>query len=171
MKISAKLLEVIVCLFMFVPISGCGKKHSSVWEQQQKLLQEEDKLYAAYLVADVNHARQILERKLQLLEGDVELERNGWAHAHFMDYSRLYVLEKHIGNEDGAEADLIKARYWFLQSGELGKMPIGQVMEEVRKFDANRIFEMVDNQDSSATGGKGPNYLKDLRASGSAGKQ
>jgi hypothetical protein len=99
----------LVCIFLSALLSGCGHGRSDLWKRQEEVLKEQDRLYEAYLVADVSHARQILDQKLRLLEDDTSLLRSGWAHAQFMDYARLYALERRVGNAESAEADLIKS--------------------------------------------------------------
>jgi hypothetical protein len=127
-------------------------------------MKEQDELYGAYLTADLPRAREILRHKIQIDESQALLAEAGIRveHDYFLDCSRLYVLERRSGNDDSAEAALIKARYWFLRSGESSQMPARQLAEEVRTFNAERILSMVDEQDRAKTAGKGPNYLGQL---------
>ena len=162
-----RLLQVIVCFFLATLFFSCEKKQPDLWNQQHELLNEKDKLYRAYLAADVLHARQILEQTVKLLENEKVLERVGLARDLFQEYSRLYVLDKRVGNEDSAEVELIKARYWLVCVSEFSGLPSNKVMENVRPANASDILAMVDKQDKLATGGIGPKYLKEI-AKGSA---
>ncbi|MDB6016748.1 MAG: hypothetical protein JWR19_1237 [Pedosphaera sp.] len=143
-------------------LSGCVSKQHRLWEQQQTFFEEDTKLFHAYLSADENQVRPILEQKIQLLEKDTSLSRDGWAQRISWEYSHLYVLEKRTGNQDSAEANLVKARYWFLRACELSDMPAQQKMDEFKRADANFIFAMVDKMDKALTDGKGPKYLQNL---------
>jgi len=167
----SRLYQLVACLLILSVVSGCENRQANVHDQEQKLLKDDDNLYEAYLQADTDHARQILGQKIQLSESDRILEQAGFRFEHrlFLDYARLYVLEKRAGNEEAAEAALIKGHYWLLRGCEMEKMPVQQAIEQLRTATSDQIVSMVDKQDKSATGGIGPKYLQSIHA-GATGK-
>jgi len=163
MKLNLNIpLQALLCFFLATLLLGCEKKQSNLWKQQHALLDEQDKLYQAYLTADVYQARQILQQKVKLFENDTILERSGLARDLFQEFSRLYAFDKRVGNNDSAEVDLIKAHFWLVRDFELGGLSSDKVMEKVRTANADDILAMVDKQDKMASNGKGPKYIQDV---------
>jgi hypothetical protein len=150
-------------------LCGCGNKLANLQKLQQTLFKEQDDLYESYLHADAYHARRILEQKIHLNESQTTLAQAGFQFefSYYIDYCRLYVLDKRIGMENNAELDFIKAKYWFIKSGERIGMPITQLGEEVRVATPEHIMEMISKQDKMNNNGKDPEYIKALKPPGS----
>ena len=153
----------IECLLMACILLGCtGNKRQATWSQQHSIIEEQDRLYRIYLSTNLDGAKQALQIALTQLDQDTYLERAGRAHDLFLNYSRLYVLHKRSGDTNNADIDFIKARYWFLQGGELEKLSKEEIEEQLERFDAEGIAAMVDKQDKDSTDQRGPLYEQNL---------
>ena len=162
MKTCPRLLQLCVLLIMAMLLSGCENMRSDLWKQQHEVLNDIDKSYRAYLIADVLHARQILEEIVRLLEDDKVLGRVGLARGLFEEFSRLYVFDKRTGDKKSADVDLIKVHYWLVRTLELNGLPSNTVMEKIQSANGDDILAMVDKQDKAATSGIGPKYLQEI---------
>ena len=132
---------------------------------------ENDKLYQEYITSDLAQARKALEKMAEHTSAEIRVSGPaigvdfGLYHVLFIDYARLYALEKRAGNEDMAEAWLIKARYWLLLKLEqAGTMSIQDRMDGFRRVgDADHLLHAVTVLDTGADGeGKGPKYLQEI---------
>lgn len=67
-------------------------------------------------------------------------------------YSLLYCLEKRLGNQDAADADLIKVKYWWLRSAELGGNKISEkiMVAQAESIDDAKITNAFGKGDMSA---------------------
>lgn len=119
---------------------------------------ELDKLYQVYLDGTIEQARRALLQSIALLEK--ESDKKAVAHAQWLNYSRLHVLEERAENHALAEASLLKARYWFLRKLELSGEPTEKAMEIVRGFTGPKCAEIVDQFDRDHTDKKGPKYVR-----------
>jgi hypothetical protein len=165
MKFYSRSILVAVCILQCVLQLGCGSKQSELIERQKEvdeLHEKERLLYATYFTGDANHARKSLEEEVCLLESSKALVPSGQAGALFVVHSRLYVLEKRLGNGIRAEANMIKARYWYLRGGELQGSSIDKVIEEIEAGTPERIMDMIDKLDKEVNNGNGPKYLQDI---------
>ncbi len=115
-------------------------------------------LFAGYLEGDVDRARQSLDKRIQLFESSKALEPCGQAGILFLEYSRLYALEKRAGTDAKAESALIKARYWALRNLELKEVPTNEAITKIRSYSTDKILEMVDEFDKEPSHGMGPKY-------------
>jgi hypothetical protein len=142
-------------------LGGCASTDSKKLE----LNQDAERLYRAYLEDNVNEARQNLQQILDLFQSPKAevLARDARAHTLYVSYARLYLLEKRAGRKDNAEAALVKARYWGLESYELSedgwktRVPLGEFMSATGP---DRIAEMIDKLDKTASSGRGPKYAQ-----------
>ena len=138
---------------------------TSTESKKSEVIRETDVLFKAYLEADVPHARQTLEQMIQLFRSQraQALGASYQAHSLFCAYARLYVLEKRTGNLDNAEAALVRARYWQLESyvsSEDGWKNRVSLRELLSHNKSDNIVEIVEKLDKPANGGKGPKYAQ-----------
>ena len=125
----------------------------------------------SYLQGDVKQARECLEKNARLLEEGTVLEPIGRAQMLHLTYFQLYVLEKRAGNEDAAEAALIKARYWVLKKAELLGVNVEKAIQEIRDFTEEDIFEYIDEINRRHNNGKEPAYVRTLESTGNVGQE
>lgn len=167
MKVPSLLLLLPIFIVALGALHGCRFKQSDSIERQTKkyydFSERSDQLYAIYLTGNANEARQSLEKDIDsIIEGKEYLEPGGRAGMLFLAYCRLYVLEKRLGNNVEAEANLIKARYWLIRKGELLGLPTGETMQEVLKFTPAKIVETIDAFDKKLNDGSSPNYFQSI---------
>src|SRR5947207_15989225 len=98
-------------------------------------------------MGNVSNARASLLAAAQLLENGTVLEPNGRCELLAKTYFRLYVLETRVADENAADAFVIKAKYWSIKRGELQGVPIGQIMDELKRDSPKRIMEYIDQFD------------------------
>ena len=139
--------------------------------QQKEIVRRSQELMRSYLQGDVEQARECLQKNARLLEEGTVLEPIGRAQMLHLTYFQLYVLEKRVGNEDAAEAALIKARYWVLKKAELLGVNVEKAMQDIRDFTEERIFEYIDDIDRRHNNGKEPAYLRTLRNTVNVGQE
>jgi hypothetical protein len=163
MKLNRLLVAVAIGVMFTTFLNGCASAQSGKLE----VIQDSGKFYKVYLEGDVNQARQNLEQMIEFFKGQRAkvLGPSGQAHYLFCSYARLYVLEKRVGNKDNAEAALIKARYWQLESYELSdddwksRVPMDEFMPNTTP---EKISEIVDKLDKGSNNGKEPKYVQYL---------
>ena len=155
--IGAYAPALLVCSFMFTfaLLLGC---HTRRIDPADEVAKESDRLYRAYLEGDRDQARRSLGETIRLIE-NANLQPWGQANSLIFTYSRLYVLEKRSGNDELAEAALLKTRYWYLRQHELGGDSLAQAASAVKLFTAEKCMEFVDIWDLDHTAGKGPKYV------------
>jgi hypothetical protein len=121
---------------------------------------EMEKLYQVYLNGTVEEARRALLQSIEMLENEKSSDQKASAHARWLNYSRLHVLEARAGNHDLADAALLKARYWFLRKLELAGDSTEKAIILVRGFSGSKCAQVVDQFDREHTDKKGPRYLR-----------
>ena len=125
------------------------------------MFRQSQKLFEKYLEADATNALQILEEEIHLLENaKVPLYVPRQATVLFTECSRLYVLEKRLGNESKADLALTKVRYWALRRFESAGDMSERELEELQSFTPERITQIVDASDKVHTRGKGAKYAR-----------
>jgi hypothetical protein len=130
-----------------------------------------DEMYGAYLAGNREEVKHNIEQAISLIENS-KVPVLVQAHGLWLEYSRLYVLERISGNELLAEASLLKARYWLLRKAELAGTNSEEAARQVIQwFTADKCVEIVDQWDKAYTQGKGPNYARDLTTSGPKAKR
>lgn len=156
----------IVVLGISAGLFGCHSPSGKLIRQREITKQSEE-LGRRYLEADVDNARQCLLQDAKLLEEGTVLEPIGRAQLLSLTYLRLYVLERRVGNDAPAQANLIKAQYWSLKKGELTEVTIKEAIRQINEFSATRITEYIDEFDRRHNGGKAPQYLQALQVDSS----
>jgi hypothetical protein len=149
-------------MVLIIPLCDCGCKKDDLGGRQLEMAEKLEQLDRAYCAADVTSARQILQQEIETLENCTSWSRDAVASRLFLNYARLYVLAKRIGDQDSAETALIKARYWFLRAEELSGSSTSNAMVNLRWRTDEHIFESAVKWDNAVTSGKGPKYLQDL---------
>jgi len=135
---------------------GCQPKQTA---SEEAVFQQSQRLFETYLEGDAASAKQSLEKEIELLEnGRVPLYMPRQATVLFAECSRLYALEKRLGNDTSAELALIKARYWNLRRYEADGNLTTNKLDELRSFTPEKILKTIDASDKLHTQGKGPRY-------------
>lgn len=132
----------------------------------QEVRTQLDRLYTRYLNGDREEAKRSMQEAVAMIQSSklgAEFERFESA-SLFLAYARLYVLEKRAGNGELAEADVVKARYWYLRKDELSGKSVEEASAAVAEFTPERCMAFVDEWDRGCTDGLGPKYARDGRA-------
>jgi len=154
------MMQVIILLLglgSLLSLSGCSKQI----DREEAIFQQSQRMFEAYLVGDETTARRNLESEIKLLENPtVTLYLPRQATVLFMECSRLYVLEKRVGNIQKADVALTKARYWNLRRFESDGDLTATKLEDLESFTQDKILQLVDDSDKVHTKGKGPKYVR-----------
>jgi hypothetical protein len=137
-------------------LAGCAGTRT---EDGQMFTKKADSLYAQYLAGTPEQARQALEATIKLAAA-AKLSPFGEADCLCFAYARLYALESKSGRAAAAEADLVRARYWYLRQRELGGATPDEASKAVANFTGEQCMAFVDKWDKDHSGGRGPKYLQ-----------
>jgi hypothetical protein len=159
------MIHVLIVGLALVILPGCSHPDSDE-DRQLDVLRRTEQFYRAYLNGDQAEARRSLEQAAKLLESSTVLEPSGRAFHLFLTHSRLYALDKRIGDGPRAEAELAEIHYWLVKRLESLGLPAQQVADELREYDVERIMKFVDQTDRKVNSGGVPKYVLD--AAGSA---
>lgn len=151
----------ILGVFLLILV-GCSR-HDKTFLEQKRITDASNQLDRDYLQGDVNRARDSLEKNAELLEKGKVLEAYGRSILLDVVYSRLYVLEKRVGNNAAAEASLIKQRFWSLNTKELSGEDTEHAVAEVDEMDSGKLFDLVNRVDEKENGGRVAAYVESLR--------
>src|ERR1041384_770207 len=106
-------VAVLSLILGFGSFVGC---HSSLAQREEAVFQTSQRLFEKYLEGDAATAKQSLEQEIRILENPgIPLYVPRQAFVLFVECSRLYVLEKRLGEPVKADLALVKARYWNLK--------------------------------------------------------
>jgi hypothetical protein len=117
-----------------------------------------ENLYRIYLNGDRAEAKQSMKDAAVLLERAARAPLRVRAHGLWLAYSRLYVLEKEDGNPALAEADSVKARYWYLEEREASGDSPAEAARAVQTMTADKCADIVRRWDERKNDGKGPRF-------------
>ncbi|MGD1084178.1 MAG: hypothetical protein ABSA47_05405 [Verrucomicrobiota bacterium] len=148
-----------LCLVTIPLILGCHSKEERESRNLAELRKKTEGLYELYLSGDYKQAKDNLDRIVELNQ-ITEQPLNDRAHALFFTYARMYALERTVGNDNLAEAELVKSRYWALLEAESGGHNDTEAGEYVKPMTGDFIFNFIVQWDERASGGRGPNYMK-----------
>lgn len=159
----------VVCL-MFLAARGCDRKDtprtsppvSDPNHVVDKICETTAPLYQSYLDGDRDQARRGLEQILSTVENTPGLPSKFRNRDMWLNYARLYVLEKRTGNPLLAEAHLIEARYWHLRElrGSEG-LSSDQAASQEAEWTPEEYARWVDRLDAPRTPERqGPRYLR-----------
>lgn len=126
----------------------------------QDLVGQLDKLYYGYLGGDIVQARENLRQSILLLDGARFSKPAASAHGLWITHSRLAVLEGYAGNAILAEANLLKARFWYLRKFEISGESTEEAMKAVHSYDADKCRQAMEKFDKTHTNGLGPKYSR-----------
>jgi hypothetical protein len=156
----------LVAMLIIAMSFGCSTKRHEA-ERTMTTIQEADELIVPYFTADLDGARNALNQSIRFVENAPTNALKPMVQAEFLelDFERLYVLETKSGNARQADAALIKARYWRLQSLELNNQSDQEAIDIMKIDTAEKIAERVDHFDKGANGDKLPGYNRYLTAS------
>jgi hypothetical protein len=153
----ATLIQVVV--FGAVMLTGCDFNRIP----KSNLEKQTSGFYEIYFNGGRDDARRSIQEANRLIEEAklAEQQREGQAFALFIGYARLYSLERKSHNDDMAQLDLIKARYWALRSEELHGDTPAECNAYVAKFASDdNLVTFIDKWDRDANNGKSPKYTQ-----------
>jgi len=87
---------------------------------------------------------------------------------HRLNYSRLYALERAVGNEDLANMYLVKLEYWIILELEARGIPPENVAFNFRGMTGDGAVRFIRNWDRDVNDGKDPEYLNHIKKTPSA---
>ena len=154
------LLAVLSILF------GCSANRTQLAERASQLEsfeQEEGNLFAEYMAGNPERARRALEQTISLIESSNTLDLNSQSGLLYANYIRLYVLDERMGDENGTEVALIKAKYWQVIHMETLKLPDSEINQMLSVDTPDQITKWVNTLDAGDDGRK-PEYLKFINA-------
>jgi len=145
-------------LLVLAILSGCASEEA----RRRELGKQTDELYAAYLDGGRDEARRSIVQANRLVEeASISHFEENRAFALFLGYGRLYALDHRAGNNELAELDLIKARYWALRSSEAHGDTPTEVAKYVDRFaTSDRLLEFIDTWERKANHGREPKYIQ-----------
>ncbi len=123
--------------------AGCNPSQK-IGRLQDKYIARSEDLCKQYLKSDVSEARICLLENAKLLEEATVLEPIGRSQLLSKNHLRLYVLERRVGNEATAEANLIKAKYWALRNSELMGVALDSAIHQISENTFERIVQYID---------------------------
>lgn len=148
-----------VRLLVFALSAGCTRNRIS---GEEAIFAESQKLFESYLTADTDAARHCLLTEIGILEApNPALHGPRRATVLFMECSRLYLLEKTVGDVSNAECALLKAQYWNLRRYEVDGPLTPEKLRELKTFTPEKLEQLVRESDRIHTKGEGPQYAKD----------
>ncbi|HTV41697.1 MAG TPA: hypothetical protein VMF08_14035 [Candidatus Sulfotelmatobacter sp.] len=154
----------LLVIVLTLGLVGC----QTAYEQRSNAAKEfngrRNDLYESYLAADIDHARQYLLELAELGEAEKQISPDAQASHLTRAYGWLYVFEKRVGNEPLAEVYFEKAKYWRIREAELNGETDSEIGAELGTFTKEKVISDVDEWDKGASNGKGPNYLRLLKA-------
>ena len=156
-------LVFILALFLAMNfLLGCSAKHSKIVPSEDEMkafYNEEEKLSVPYWTGNVDQARQSLNQTIQLIKQSNGLSFSAQAGFLYIEYARLYVLEKRAGNKADAELALSKAKFWRIRnlnpSEALDDSAIVKIMSDTPEL----MVKYIDVLDAGDSGNR-PKYLQ-----------
>jgi hypothetical protein len=129
-------------------------------QADKNALESLDKLYRSYLQGDLKIARESLDKAISILE-ELRIAKPGAvAHGLWLAHSRLQVLERRSGRATLADANLLKARFWYLRKLEQTGESTEKAYAVTLAFGTAECETMIDRFDRAHTDGRGPEYLR-----------
>jgi hypothetical protein len=111
-----------------------------------------------YLMSGPGEARDSLVSEVALVEGS-QMPAYAKAGLCYPACSRLYLLQKRLGNDSLAEAALVRARYWYLRFLETGNRSDVEAARILSLWGPSQCEAFVIEAD----GAQGPAYLSAIR--------
>jgi hypothetical protein len=81
---------------------------------------------------------------------------------HRLNYSRLYALERAVGNEDLANIYLVKLKYWIIPELEARGIPPENVAFNFRGVSGDGAVRFIRDWDRGVDG-RDPEYLRNIK--------
>jgi hypothetical protein len=163
---KAAFAQILVCLFLLLSFGGCHDKSSELRRMQEDVIYRADALFTGYEEGSVDRARQSLKSRIELYEGSTALHPAARLDMIARDYARLYLLEKRTGEDEAAEAALVKVRYWYLCVFERQGRSAREAVGLLQKLIPGELEATVDDIDQRVTKGKGLRYVRDIQGGG-----
>lgn len=101
------------CIVVFLVAFVFGSCARLFPEARDALVTKLDALYDQYLESDLAGARQLMLEAVNLLKHDTTFSRKAQAHALWLAYARLHLVEFLDGKEDAALLAYEDARCWY----------------------------------------------------------
>ena len=152
----------ILPLVIALTVTGCKTAYEEQNNAALEFNQRRNAIYNAYLVADIDHARQDLLDLAELGETEQYLSPEAQASHLSQAYGWLFVFEERTGNKQLAGVYFEKAKYWRIREAELSGETDSKIGAHLGTLTKENVIADVDKWDKGASGGKGPHYLQQL---------
>jgi hypothetical protein len=154
---TTRLRIVAILVLVLATEAGCGSNQNA---QRKEFDEKCRNVYQGYLHGGRNEARQSLLELIPMIENS-NLPPDTKAPLLYLQFARLYALERRAGSNDLAQVALIKARYWRLRTAELDRHTPAEAVAEVERTAAeDKLMAGIDKWDKDSNGGKSPSYIQ-----------
>jgi uncharacterized protein YacL (UPF0231 family) len=157
MKLRANYFLLYASVLAATLLLGC---RNEIIDPSQPIRAQHDQLIDKYLQGNVEQAKESLKQAINLIQNETVMTQIGHDNHLILDYDRLYVLEKRIGNESAAKSYFMEARDLDIKALELINTPADEISKELKSYDEESIMKDVDKLDKMQNNGNLPAYLQ-----------
>lgn len=158
-------LSCVIRAFTFILISGlsagCSSDNTKEAEvtKTEQFNEEYNRLFAPYMSGDIQQARQGLENTILYIKGSDALDQYAQSGYLYMEYARLYALDKRTGNRAAVADDIIKARYWIIRNLRPPESLDDNIISYVMTDSPEKMINYVEVLDAGDNGDR-PKYVR-----------